>query len=212
MSRHFKENVTCPKCGKVTEITVWESLNAQLNPKEKQQLMDGELFVFRCECGYGAGIDSSMLYNDMEHKTMVYYVPESGKKECEEMFANIRKTHSEFNLPEYTYRIVTSRDIIREKAIILDLGLDDRVMELLKVFYYAQASEQYPEEDIQELLFYTLNGKWLLQFIGSVSLVAEINADIYESVETSGMPACFMVQCRLVYCSHSFLSFSGSAV
>ena len=41
---------------------------------------------------------------------------------------------------------------------------------------------------------------------------SEIKADIYESVETSGMPACFMVQCRLVYCSHSFLSFSGSAV
>lgn len=60
MSVPRKEAVTCPHCGKETDIIIWESLNADLNPKEKQQLLDGTLFRFTCDCGYTAGVDSAL--------------------------------------------------------------------------------------------------------------------------------------------------------
>lgn len=46
MSRPRKETVTCPKCGKESDITIWDTLNAEMNPKEKQQLFRWHHFSF----------------------------------------------------------------------------------------------------------------------------------------------------------------------
>ena len=54
--KYEKETITCPKCGESHEVLVWKSLNAELNPKEKQQLLDGTFFKFTCNCGYTADI------------------------------------------------------------------------------------------------------------------------------------------------------------
>ena len=43
---------------------------------------------------------------------------------------------------KYLYRIVTSPEELREKIIIFDNGLDDRVIEIAKIFYIGQAKEQ----------------------------------------------------------------------
>ncbi len=181
MSKPRKETVTCPKCGKQTDITIWDTLNAEMNPKEKQQLLDGSLFRFTCECGYTAGIDAGMLYHNMTRHTMVYYVSEECVEQTENMFADIRK-HSEFEMADYNYRIVTTQNALREKAIILENDLDDRVIELIKLFYYVHIHDEQPETDTKEVLFFTEDGKWLLQFIGSTSMTAELSADFYEKV------------------------------
>lgn len=181
MSRPRKETVTCPQCGKQTDITIWDTLNAEMNPKEKQQLLDGTLFRFVCECGYSAGIDAGMLYHNMTQHTMVYYVNEEAVEQTEKMFEDIRK-HGEFEMEDYNYRIVTSQHALREKAIILENGLDDRVMEIVKLFYYVHVHEQHPNVEIEEVLFFTENEKWLLQFLGSASMTAELSADFYEKI------------------------------
>ena len=153
MSRSRKENVICPQCGKQTDVTIWDTLNAEMSPKEKQQLLDGTLFRFTCECGYRADIDVGMLYHNMTQRTMIYYVSEEAVKQTESMFEDIRK-HNEFEMEDYNYRIVTSQHALREKAIILENGLDDRVMEIVKLFYYLRVHEQYPNVKIDEVLFF----------------------------------------------------------
>ena len=147
MSRPRKETVTCPKCGKESDITIWDTLNAEMNPKEKQQLLDGTIFRFMCECGYTAGIDAGMLYHNMTRHTMVYYVSEESVEQTENMFADIRK-HGEFEMADYKYRIVTSQNALREK----------------------------------EVLFFTEGGQWLLQFLGSASMTAELPVEFYEKI------------------------------
>jgi len=181
MSRPRKETVTCPKCGKESDITIWDTLNAEMNPKEKQQLLDGTIFRFMCECGYTAGIDAGMLYHNMTRHTIVYYVSEESVEQTENMFADIRK-HGEFEMADYKYRIVTSQNALREKAAILENDLDDRVMELVKLFYYVHVHEQHPEEEIDEVLFFTEGGQWLLQFLGSASMTAELPVEFYEKI------------------------------
>lgn len=182
MSIPRKEAVTCPRCGKETDIVIWESLNAELNPKEKQQLLDGTLFRFTCDCGYTAGVDSAMLYHDMTHHTMVYYVSEAMVEQIDDMFADIRKNGA-FEMRDYKFRIVTSQNALREKAIIFDNDLDDRVMELVKLFCYVHIHKQHPEKQINEVLFFTEEGKWLLQFIGAASMTVEIPIEFYEKIQ-----------------------------
>lgn len=68
MSIERKEMIICPKCGHEQEFLVWQSLNGDINPEAKQQLIDGTLFHFECEkCGDKSNVDYSMLYHDMTH-------------------------------------------------------------------------------------------------------------------------------------------------
>ena len=77
MSKERRETVTCPECGNVQNFIVWQSLNGDLDSEAKQQLLDGTLFRFVCnKCGYTSHVDYNLLYHDMTHKAMIYYVKE----------------------------------------------------------------------------------------------------------------------------------------
>lgn len=180
MSRSRKEKVICPQCGKQTDITIWETINAEMNPVENRQLLDRTLFRFTCECGYTAEIDANMLYHNMTHHAMVYYINEESIEQTENMFADLRQ-HSEFEMTNYIYRIVTSQNALREKAIILENGLDDRVIELVKLFFYAQIQEQLSGE-INEVLFFAEDGEWFLQFFGSSSTTVVLPIIFYKKI------------------------------
>jgi len=179
MSKHRKESIVCPGCGKKQDIIIWESLNAELSPEAKQKLLDGDFFVFNCECGYSAGIDTALLYHDMTHQVMVYYVNEDSKNHAKETFEETKK----FGMLDYRYRIVTSKDELREKALIFDKGLDDRIIELIKVFYFLQIEENNPDIDIEGLLFYTSGEELRLYIMGTKNMSAVINMELYKKIE-----------------------------
>lgn len=180
MSIEREEKVICPKCGKEGKVIVWDSLNADIDPWAKERLINGELFSFKCECGYSAYVDFQVLYNDMTHNVMVYYVKEDKVPEIEDLFRKMQKPGG-IGMPDKRYRIVTDQNTLREKATIFDLGLDDRIMELLKTMYLIQAQEQYPE--IEQVFFYTLDDRWVFQFIGGKDLWAEPQKEQYDSLQ-----------------------------
>lgn len=179
MSKHRKESIVCPGCGNKQDIIIWESLNSELSPEAKRKLLDGDFFVFNCECGYSAGIDTALLYHDMTHQVMVYYVNEDSKNQAKETFEETKK----FGMLDYKYRIVNSQDELREKALIFDKGLDDRIIELIKVFYFLQIEENNPDLDIEGLLFYTSGEELRLYIMGTKNMSAIINMELYRKIE-----------------------------
>ena len=72
---------------------------------------------------------------------------------------------------------------MREKAILFEHGLDDRVVEIIKLFYYANACEQFPEANITAVYFGVADGKYILEFIGDSPLRAEIPVEMYEELK-----------------------------
>ncbi|MBR5230280.1 MAG: hypothetical protein IKW01_05410, partial [Firmicutes bacterium] len=84
-------------------------------------------------------------------------------------------------IPDNRYRIVTDQNKLREKATIFDLGLDDRIMELLKTMYIIQAQTQYPE--IEDVFFYTVEGRWVFQFLGGKELWTEPQKEQYDNLQ-----------------------------
>ena len=73
MSLRRKKTVACPKCNKESDYLFWESLNGDLDPEAKTQLIDGTFFQFKCPyCGHECKVDYGMLYHDMAHQTMIY--------------------------------------------------------------------------------------------------------------------------------------------
>ncbi|MGN0564747.1 MAG: CpXC domain-containing protein [Candidatus Heritagella sp.] len=179
MSIQCHKTINCPQCGEVNEIILWQSLNGDLNPEAKRQLLDGNLFRFRCcQCGYQGHVDYAILYHDMAHKGMIYYVAEDAVAETREMIARAEK-RAALDMSDYTKRIVTSQNALREKAILLEYGLDDRVIEVIKLLYFASACQKFPDASIQGVFFLVAEGKYILDFVGDKPLCAQVPAELY---------------------------------
>lgn len=184
MSMERKETITCPECGHTQDFIVWQTLNGDLNPDAKQQLLDGSLFSFECKkCGHKSNVDYGILYHDMTHKAMVYYVDEDSVEQTQATMVDVEKKIG-FEMPGYRKRIVTDQNTLREKAIIFEHGLDDRVVEIIKLIYYANASKQFPEANITAVYFLIADDKYILEFIGDRPLSAEIPVEMYEELKS----------------------------
>lgn len=184
MSMEHKESITCPECGQKQDFIVWHSLNGDLDPEAKQRLLDGTLFHFKCDnCGHRSNVNYGMLYHDMTNQVMVYFVDEDS---VEETLETMNDTEGKIGIPmpEYRKRIVTDQNALREKAIIFDQKLDDRVIEIIKLIYYSNASKQVPDANIDAVYFLVADDKYILQFIGDKTLSAEVPVEMYEKIKS----------------------------
>ena len=76
MSLESQTNVQCPKCGDNQAVTVWRSLNADVSPEAREDLLAGRINVFdcaKCECKAGLGVP--LLYHDMRRQFLVQFHP-----------------------------------------------------------------------------------------------------------------------------------------
>ena len=180
MSICKKEEVQCPVCGTTGEFGMWTSLNTQLNPEKKEQLLSGALCQYICpHCGKSFNIDYPMLYHQMEDQIMIYYVvQEEDIQMVEEQFrgefgdveTEITKVLKD-DMNSYLYRIVGSQRELMEKIRIFDAGKDDRIVELVKRIISDAVADKNPElEDVNlyyleeegESLFVAVNSKGVL--------------------------------------------------
>ena len=169
MSKISEETIKCPKCGKESKFVMWSSINTVLNPEIKKKVLTGEIFKFKCnKCGCEARINYSSLYHQMEDRIMIYYMPEI----FEDLMAE-----------KYLYRIVTSPGELREKIIIFDNGLDDRVIEIAKIFYIGQAKEQGIKV---KHIFFDVSGEGKYMFIifdeNGETKMASIEKELLEKI------------------------------
>ena len=146
MSRPLRETITCPKCGHKGEAVIWSSLNNMLSPDAANELLFGNLFGYTCpECGNTTELCYACLYHDMEKHAMVQYVPNENQAEATiallDGFLDGDIPHHEMDECGYRYRIVFDHNRLREKARIFHDGLDDRVIETLKLMVEAMAVE-----------------------------------------------------------------------
>lgn len=170
MSMEKQVDVKCPECGKIGKAALWSSLNTEINPEKKAELMNGQLFEFRCsECGAVSRLNYSMLYHDMKNGVMINYAS------CDKDFDTAMEITSDmagkngeaFNkmMESYIYRIVTSQNSLREKALIFENELDDRIIEIIKCLYYEQLTNEFPDMEPDEILFSLgENGEKRLEF------------------------------------------------
>lgn len=167
MSRYHTETITCPKCGAEGEFRIWDSVNTTLDPELKEKVRSGELFVWTCPgCGSKITVDYPTLYHQMEDRVMIYYAPNEMEetaaalkglfRDADGEFKEIKEINLDYN---YTKRVVATKNQFREKLVILDEGLDDRVVELTKAYMRAALYQQDPDMIINEFLLDAENGK-----------------------------------------------------
>ena len=119
----------CPQCNATNHIHIYKSINAQADVYLRDKILSGRLFDFYCPyCEYRARLYYPCLYNDVQNKFMVYFIP---KVEKGQMFERMVEREFE-NMPKITKRVVSTFNEFREKIIIFEAELDDMAVELTK--------------------------------------------------------------------------------
>lgn len=126
-------NIHCPECGVDFLREAWTLVNARLNPELAERLIEGTLFEVKCpSCGCVANIEHPCLYLDPVHETCIYLVVNDEMAQgVAEMFDELNKENTPIG--RSIKRIACNRNELHEQAIAIQEGLDDRVIELLKL-------------------------------------------------------------------------------
>lgn len=133
MSECRTEQIKCPRCHYDSPMTVWNSINADLDPELKEKFLSGELFDWKCEvCGLETRVPFGTLYHDMENKFMLFFDPWEDSENKHDLFEV--PVPDGFGIKGYTFRSVYGMLNLREKIAILESGLNDIAVERMKFF------------------------------------------------------------------------------
>ena len=76
MTRCDSHRIKCPLCGSKITIILYDTINATLSPKKREELLQGKINVVECPaCKKTFKVSKSLLYHDMERNFMVWYYP-----------------------------------------------------------------------------------------------------------------------------------------
>lgn len=135
--------MACPHCKNESERTPLTSINLERDPDMRAKIQDLSCFRWRCpSCGKTSLVMDPCLYHDLAGQFMVWL--------CED-----KPEAADFDpLTGYVLRWTTDFNAFREKINILERGLDDRAIEIMKYLLLAQIGRDL---DVVELLFHDLH-------------------------------------------------------
>ena len=165
MSINTTQQIKCPACQHLEEITLWQSITANDSPDLKDDLLKGKINIFRCSsCGQTALVPVPLLYRDDRAKLMISFSPCSDDAERAMLYESVKKTSKESgeldSFQDYNLRFVSAYNDLLEKLLIFDCGLHDKVIELLKLLVLMQDTDNmahrvcmFGKKDADELEF-----------------------------------------------------------
>lgn len=124
-------HVECPACGRAQDVTLVQSINTRTDVEAKRALLAGELNVLACACGRSTPLFANLLFVDPDADYYARVCP-SGDTQIAEAISLFRASGATGRM-----RVVPSPNALREKVKLLDAGLDDWAIELLKVLLLA---------------------------------------------------------------------------
>ena len=158
--------ITCPKCGKVHNIPKYNFINGTKEPELKKQILKGDIHHFDCDgedCGITIPCHYPMLYQDDEKRCLIWYMPGLSDKQIAELdvadVAELVDGDIEDIKRRYRLRVVTSLNMLVEKILIFDQGLDDRTIEVLKVMLVTQFQHKYRNEQVNTIFLELIKGE-----------------------------------------------------
>jgi len=174
----------CPSCGAAGEKEMQKRMCVSQQPALKEGVLSGAYFQWECPgCEKRFFFEDVFLYNDDENMFMVYLVPGFGEPAHE--VPTILKTRDEYDTGNSTLRITASYIDFVEKIRVLQAGLDDRVIEAMKVIY-SQAYHQTHGENIYNMIFEQTADDGTLVFavfLENEDFAVDIPADAYEQTK-----------------------------
>jgi hypothetical protein len=145
MSTIYSAPFRCVDCGAVLDVRVADSLNANRLPEARQWVLDRTLFQKACACGRAVTAIHRFLYADFERGLWLQVLPEDDRPAYaaheRDVIAAYRAAFAPATGPRFIEaladmvapRVVYGYEELREKVVCADAGLDDALVEALKL-------------------------------------------------------------------------------
>ncbi|HKL57234.1 MAG TPA: CpXC domain-containing protein [Sphaerochaeta sp.] len=149
----------CPFCNTEQQHNLYPVVDLVKNPSLKLGLLTDSLFSVRCtECNNQFAVMHEMLVLDKETSFAILLAPDSRLSEIKEPSIEVKKLE--------TLRLVNTPDELKEKILLLDAGLDDKTIELCKMYLIMKMERPeytllYADHQVveEQLLFTLFNEK-----------------------------------------------------
>lgn len=182
MSMPRKISISCPDCGASFEATIFDSINTDFAPDVPESIISGDRFTVKCpKCGFVSHLEYDLLYNDLRHNTMVWLI----HRENDDFNKKVAEARAAFAMPGIATRMVHTAKALREKAACLEMGRDDRVIELCKAMVVTQLLTQYPDFALAESYYIAEKASERIYCFDQEGkqLCCDLDADLYHKVE-----------------------------
>ena len=141
MSTFIKKDVACPNCGATKKFTIISAVNAAENPELKEKILNESFFDNECpECGYRSMLMYPLVYHDPDRGYMIGLY-RSGTKGS--------KVEAPASLKNIVKRRVKDLSELKEKILILDSGLDDVAVEMVKNALMSVVRKSYGNSNVK---------------------------------------------------------------
>lgn len=186
--KEFKmKKAHCPGCGAVFSYPVWDIINVEKHPDMKKKAADGSAFRTVCpHCGAPIILLYQFMYYDRKEKIIV--AVGGDEKEPKEMKIWLWDHSREFE--DYRKRAVSSINAFMEKLMIWNVGLNDKIIEILKAMAWQQLQEKDPNAADEILFSISSNHRPSFIFRKDQQLVGgfEIDNEAYEAAGRMAIP------------------------
>lgn len=139
MAVFHSHKVTCTCGGKVT-VQLADSVNAARSPELRQRIVDGTLHRAHCAaCGNDFTVERAFYYVDFEQNMVVRVAPRNERHLWKSQSGELDRAagflpNAISTRDDRVLRVVYGMDELREKLIAQNAGLDDRLVEMLKMY------------------------------------------------------------------------------
>ncbi|WP_167956939.1 CpXC domain-containing protein [Anaerosporobacter faecicola] len=143
---------TCPKCKEEHKVTCFE----QIGPDQKEQVMNSSIFQWDCEsCGHKVKLVYPTMYCNEEKKFVIFLRPNAADATC-------IGEEEQARFPGFTKRFCKTADTFVEKVRVLEAGLNDQAIELLKLITFAKIHVE--NDTMEDIFFYRMSESGSLEF------------------------------------------------
>lgn len=154
MTKKNETKINCPGCGRSADFMAYDSINVNVNPRLREQVLSDDIFKFKCEhCGHEDTLFYPFLYHDMQNRFWILIVPD---KTDDASSAPELPEIAKRSMVNYRSRLVSHVNDFKEKIFIFEAGLDDRVLEMLKLFVRKNILDEEKRLLPEVFLFYGL--------------------------------------------------------
>lgn len=155
MSKQVETEFVCPQCEKPGKAHIYQSVNVTLSPELKEKVLNFELFLASCpHCDAQLAVTNHFLYHDMDRGIMLQMHPlpdrdrwreyvrydEEGFRQSVGMMGGDKTA----NVPDF--RICFGPLELKEKILLFDAGLNDKVVETCKLRFLVQKREEFQDK------------------------------------------------------------------
>jgi hypothetical protein len=203
MSIFHPARLTCSVCGTVNTVERNASVNADRRPDLRQAIIDGTFQAEVCtKCATGLRIDPHLTYLDLRHGLWIGATAPSELDNWPAIEADTRVTYdSSFgkDAPQtgrsvgegLSPRLVFGWSALREKLICASLGLDDVVVEMVKMAVLRNVDDA-PIADQTELRLMSgdeamLNFMWINTLSEERLSALAVPRDLYDGIRDDAL-------------------------